>query len=801
MILKKLEKINVDKEKDVVRDNAREEKPKKEVGLKKMNVDVSERESLLNYDFKKISLKKLTRINKEEQKQKDVVKEKPKETKSEPQKKHTKPQDNQTKETKQQKPQKQKKQKQKTKQPQQKKAKKQKKNKKAKRKSRKQINVEKSETIDDMILKLSEKTKLVSEDDSPFIETFSFLEDVPKIKKIKYKGYEVENLYSKIDEVKKDKQKIKDKQKKKSLIEEIDVPDVVSLKDDIDDFVDYDGEEFVSYEDKEDDHANLPKKETKPQPIPILVETTKGLDVNPVVSEKIKNIDNKKPKKQSVYEYIKPIDGDAPKEKEKPFMTSKHANVVSEKKIDNEFSRLLYTDEINITKKDLSNIYEKYSINDFTFVTVSYKQDKLEYNIVQPELNKQQEKVYSEIKNIFIDSIDQNYFSFKGDSQEIKNYLEKIYDLSVDKLSYSISPLDKKLYFLFVENDFSGLGFLGNVLRDRNILEVSCKGAETPITVYHIKYGVIETNLFFKNVPKLNVFVLGLTKLMGQHVNTNNPIIDGYLPNGYKVEGLYSVGDVSSKGSSFIVKKFLEKPICPTTLVDQGIGTPDIYSYIWSAISNDYHLIITGDCDMSMMLNAIVLFYPNKEIITVQAYDNLKLPQKNWIKRKAEKTSVVESKTILTQSISEKPTYLIVDNFVEEFFDTKWYNIDLLTTDLKNLPSFIEKIKLIGQKTMVINLKRITVNKQESIQIKDIKEYVNGKEYRTVNLNKDKGSYRIDLLSSNIDVVDYKNKKQVFYWLLKTNINDFRDFNNIIDDYYKDSKKLIEKLNINKEET
>ena len=64
----------------------------------------------------------------------------------------------------------------------------------------------------------------------------------------------------------------------------------------------------------------------------------------------------------------------------------------------------------------------------------------------------------------------------------------------------------------------------------------------------------METNLKFDNLFKLNQFILSLTKIMGLKVSSDQPI-NGYLPNGYKIEGLYSVGDKSNKRSSFVIKK------------------------------------------------------------------------------------------------------------------------------------------------------------------------------------------------------------------------------------------------------
>jgi type IV secretory pathway ATPase VirB11/archaellum biosynthesis ATPase len=817
VISKKLEKFNV---KDVVKDNSQKPISKKHV-LEQMN-DYSNTDYLLNYDYK---IKELKKINVDKKKKSDPKDTKPKD--SDP--KDTDPKDLDLKDSdlKDLEPKDED-----IKEPIRKKFKKNKfKKYKFKKKS--------PEQIESMIEKLSKKTEDLSKEPGPFIESFSFLEDKPVVKKINFENYDTKNLYSKLDyfiekhkKSKQDKSKNNESKKSRFLIEEFDIPDIISLKDDVQG-INYEDEKFRSEE-------KISENKAQETPTPIIVSTDNGVSINPSVQENIKRIDDSKKKesldknkktkndvsininnqnqakkeelqtitknktnkhKDENINYILPSDSDlGMPERDNNFMRNKsNYEGTKNQMYGKEINQLVYTVNIDSKKKDFSEVYEKYSINDFTFVTIYYKDNKLIYNIVQPKLDEVQEKIYKEIKNIFVDSIDKNFFSFNGDEKEINDYMKKIYDITINKLSTPISSLDKKLYFLFIENDFSGLGFLSNVLRDENIIEINCMGAGTPINVYHIKYGIIETNLVFENLSELNIFVIELTKVMGLHINSNNPVIDGYLQNGYKVEGLYSVGDISSKGSSFVVKKFLEKPLTPISLVNLGVGSSDIFTYIWSVISNNYHVVITGNCDTSVLLNAIVLFYPDKEIITIQPHDNLKLPHKKWVKRKASTTSIVQLKTLLDQSIVEKPDYIVVDKFTTEFFESQWYNISLMTTDLKIKSSIVEKIKLIGQKSIVIDLRRVNVGKQEYIQINEINEYVSGKEYNIVKLNEGEESFRINLLSSNINIVDYKKRKNIFNWMLKTNIYEYRDFNNIIDDYYKDSKKLLEKLDIKEE--
>ena len=365
----------------------------------------------------------------------------------------------------------------------------------------------------------------------------------------------------------------------------------------------------------------------------------------------------------------------------------------------------------------------------------------------------------------------------------------------MDKISFDITGLEKKLYFNFIKQEFSGLGFLASVLDDKNIIEVNCAGAELPITVYHIKYGLIPTNLKFEKISQLNLFVLSITKVMGIRVNSAHPIISGYLPNGYKVEGLYSVGDTSNKGSSFLIKKYLEEPLTPNSLINLGIGTTDLFSYIWCALDQEYQIIITGG-DAVLLINSIAQFYPNKKIVSVQSYDYFKFPQKNWIKRIINDESVVNKKILLSQSLSERPDYLIVDDFSRDLFDLKWYDINLTFVNTDILPEYLDKIKSIGINAIVIHLDRIKSKDFEQTQISKITEIEKGKEQLIIDYNKDENVFHINLIPSNINVVNFYRKQKLLRWILDADISDYLDFNNIINDYNLDNKKLFNKLNI-----
>ncbi len=526
---------------------------------------------------------------------------------------------------------------------------------------------------------------------------------------------------------------------------------------------------------------------------PQIVETTtvKRIKENPrvkkdLIAEKFKDLRDKG------IDYILPKDAG-----KNPIKINKEIYQEELSSDNSLFSSLVYNDPILTFKKDITTIYDKYSIDDFTYVTIYYDQELgLFYNLVQPDLSAEQEKEYQQLKRIFFNTIDKNYYSFNGDKHSLNKYIEKIYDISLDKLSYRLGNLQQKLYLKFIQREFFGLGILTNLLQDKKILEVSCSGEKSTLSIMHVEYGLLKTNISFPDINELNKFVLILTKNMGLYITQAHPVIDGYLPNGYKVEGLYSVGDTSSKGSSFVIKKYLEEPLTPVSLINTSVGSVDVFSYIWSAIAENYKVVIIDTDDSFIIFNSILLFLPEKKIITVQAYDRFKLPQKEWVNRVFTSNQDLNKKLMIEQTISQKPDYIVVDEFSKDVFDVSWYNINLFSINPDVADQFLDQLKVVNQKSIVIELKRINQGIKEVLQIMNIREIVNKKESLVVDIDLSEDVYAINLLSSSINVVDFLKRKKIMRWMRDSKIYSYKDFNSIVSQYYFEKDNLFKKLDI-----
>jgi hypothetical protein len=200
-----------------------------------------------------------------------------------------------------------------------------------------------------------------------------------------------------------------------------------------------------------------------------------------------------------------------------------------------------------------------------------------------------------------------------------------------------------------------------------------------------------------------------------------------------------------------------------------------------------------------MIFNALVLFYPNKKIISVQSYDRLKLPHDEWIKRIVVNNKNITKDTIINQSISERPDYMIVDEFGKEIFDCAWYNIDMFSVERAIVSNLIDEIIHINEKALIIDLNKVKTSYKEIIQIVKIREINDRKIFTAIEFEPKSNEYNINLLSSSLDVAEFIKKKKVLRWTKDSKIFDYKDFNSIISEYFYNNVKVMEKLGIKKE--
>ncbi len=229
----------------------------------------------------------------------------------------------------------------------------------------------------------------------------------------------------------------------------------------------------------------------------------------------------------------------------------------------------------------------------FSYARITYNNDISEYNLesLEPVLSLEETRLLLLIKDTLERTL--GYEWDKLTTLDKKEYLSESVESYIRSRGAKVGPLLKKKIEYYILRDFVGYGKIDILMRDENIEDISCDGVGIPIFVYHRKYGSLKTNLGFDIEEELNSFVVALGQRSGKQISVSNPILDGTSPEGHRIQATYS-REVTTKGSTFTIRRFKEKPFTPVHLVKSKTASPEMIAYFWLGVENGESMIICG---------------------------------------------------------------------------------------------------------------------------------------------------------------------------------------------------------------
>jgi flagellar protein FlaI len=336
-------------------------------------------------------------------------------------------------------------------------------------------------------------------------------------------------------------------------------------------------------------------------------------------------------------------------------------------------------------KKSVQNIEQlKYVDETFPLITLEFGSQKktfvngrirwheedhtLKYEIIEPELSPNEKKVLEEIKTILERKLDVQFRTVNIDNAF--KFLRENVNTIVKKIGLKLNEEQRMKFDYFIYRDFIGLGPIEPLMHDQNIEDISCDGADIPIFIYHRNpmYAGMETNIKFDNSEELDSFVLRIAQKTGKTISVAEPLLDGALPDGSRIQATFG-SDIARRGSNFTIRKFTKKPITPIDEINYQTVNPEILAYMWLAIENGLSVLIAGATatGKTSFLNAISLFIkPESKIVSIEDTPELRLPHPNWVPEVArrgfgrEAYGEVSMFDLLKASMRQRPDYIIV---------------------------------------------------------------------------------------------------------------------------------------------
>src|SRR2546422_273365 len=214
-----------------------------------------------------------------------------------------------------------------------------------------------------------------------------------------------------------------------------------------------------------------------------------------------------------------------------------------------------------------------------------------------------------------------------------KEYLQEAVDSFIQSRGLRLAPASKDKIVYYIIRDFVGYGPVDVLMNDLRIEDVSCDGTSIPLFIFHQKFESLKTNVIFDDEDALNSFTVMLGQRCGKQISVANPILDGTSVEGHRVQATYSK-EVTTRGSSFTIRRYKEKPFTPVELVKFGTASAEMVAYLWVAVESGKSMMVCGGTasGKTATLNSAALFIrPGAKIVSIEDTREINLPHENWI--------------------------------------------------------------------------------------------------------------------------------------------------------------------------
>jgi len=489
--------------------------------------------------------------------------------------------------------------------------------------------------------------------------------------------------------------------------------------------------------------------------------------------------------------------------------------------------------------EDKSKIDIRYAlISPFAFAHIYWDEKNYEvlYDIEEPLLNSIEEEYRRRILEAMREMINFDIIVEK-DLEGLLDYIDQRFKFLAIELGIDMSYESYKKIYYYLCRDFVGFNEIEPMLRDYFIEDIENNGADTPVYIVHRMYRNLKTNIIFHDLERLEGFVEKLAQRLGQYISYANPILDGSLPDGSRVNATYTK-DISSKGPTFTIRKFTKEPWTPPQLISFNTLSPEMVAYLWMLIQYKMNILITGGTSSgkTTLLNAIAFFIPPEaRVVSIEDTRELNLPRENWLPSVSRTSSgirgigAVSLFDLLRSSFRQNPDYVIVGEVRGREASVLFQGMasghsSLSTIHSDSVESVIRRLEtppielpptLLNVLDCVCIMTHAIVKKEETRRLREIVEIIdvspegialtntpfvwnpiddtfyskrNSKVFEKISTR-----YGINVQELN---VEFRRRTQLLYEIYQRKIFDFKKVEQIVNQYYKRPLDVLAQFNI-----
>ncbi len=462
-------------------------------------------------------------------------------------------------------------------------------------------------------------------------------------------------------------------------------------------------------------------------------------------------------------------------------------------------------------------------------------QHKYIYHLVEPKLSPKLKGVLERIKDLLEQRLDIDFSKLK--KFEAMEYLTKQMNELIDYFDFRVSESEKQILRYYIERDFMGLGKIEPLMRDDNIEDISCDGLGIPIFIFHRdpKLGSIVTNIKYEDNSELDSFITRLSQLCGKTISVAEPLIDGSLPDGSRLQATLAT-DIARRGSNYTIRKFTKAPLTPIHLLSYNTVDVKTLAYLWLVVDQGFSTLVCGGTasGKTTLLNVLSLFIrPDKKIVSIEDTAELKLPHPHWVPTVA-RTPIAREKgsrgevdlfNLLKESFRQRPDYIIVGEVRGPeayilFQQMATGHPSLATLHAENVPKLMDRLTtppislqptLIGSLDLTVFLSRMKYRDnfvRRLTEVVEIVDYDEEKKAPVVNkvfkwnsktdkFDLLKKSFMLKKISERTGMTEKEIKDElerrmfILNWMKENQILDFMSVNKVINMYYNYPQRTI----------
>jgi flagellar protein FlaI len=317
-------------------------------------------------------------------------------------------------------------------------------------------------------------------------------------------------------------------------------------------------------------------------------------------------------------------------------------------------------------------------------------------------------------------------------------------------------------------------------------------------------------------------------------------MLDATMPDGSRIQMTLS-SEITTKGSTFTIRKFRSDPITPVDLINYNTMSVDILAYLWMVVEHGLNAMIAGGTasGKTSVLNAISLFIPHEsKIVSIEETREINLPHSNWIPGVTRLgfgeiindrlVGEIDLFDLMKAALRQRPEYILVGEirgreayvlfqamatghttYSTMHADSTQKLVNRLEGKPINVPrQMMQSLDIVA---IQINVKKEGKNVRRTHKIveiididSDTQEIVTNEVFQWDSVTDDfiynSRSYSLEIIREKIgfssDEIqsEFENRKEILLWMQRNHIRDFKQVAHIVDSYREQRDVLLEQI-------